>query len=150
MRRFFKLTFVLLLTAFAASQAVRPERSNPPSEAAESLANAPGLPAGVAAILDRSCRDCHSNQTRWPWYSHVAPASWLVIDHVNHGRSHFNYSTWRRYTPAEQAKLLEGSCELAQRGAMPMPSYLLLHRSAALSPADVATLCSWSAPAPAH
>lgn len=150
MRPVFKLSLLLLLATFAAAQTVRPERTNPPSQPAEALAATMPVPAEVAAILDRACRDCHSNETRWPWYSHVAPASWLVIDHVNHGRSHFNYSAWARYSPREKAGLLEGSCELARKGAMPMPSYLRLHPSAALSPHDVATLCAWATPAPSH
>jgi hypothetical protein len=108
------------------------------------------VPADVAAILDRSCRDCHSNNTRWPWYSHVAPASWLLIDHVNHGRSHLNVSEWGRYDRPRRAELLKNSCELARKGAMPMPSYLLMHRAARLSPADVETLCAWAVPAPTH
>jgi len=60
----------------------------------------------VAGILDRACADCHSNKTRWPWYSHVAPVSWFVIDHVNHGRSHLNFSEWGRYDAFEQRDLL--------------------------------------------
>ena len=64
-----------------------------------------------ALILDRACRDCHSNETRWPWYSNVAPVSWFVIDHVNHGRSHFNYSAWARYSAREKVELLKAMAE---------------------------------------
>ena len=108
------------------------------------------VPPDAAVILDRSCRDCHSNETRWPWYSHVAPASWLVIDHVNHGRSHLNISEWGNYDRPRQVELLKNSCELARKGAMPMPSYLVMHRAARLSPADVGTLCDWAMPTPAR
>ena len=95
-------------------------------------------------VLDRACRDCHSNDTRWPWYSHVAPISWFVIDHVDHGRSHFNYSEWNRYSQADAESLLERVCKLARLGTMPLPSYTWMHGRARLSPGDVAALCSWT------
>jgi hypothetical protein len=123
-------------------QVVRPDRSNPPVTPAHSLL--PKASADVRAILDRSCRDCHSNETRWPLYSEVAPMSWLVANHVRGGRDRFNYSEWTTYDSDEQDKLLGGMCSLAKRGRMPLPSYLLIHRAAALSPANVTAICAWS------
>jgi hypothetical protein len=131
----------------AGAQVVRPERTNPVVDPALALSARHSVPASVAEILDRACRDCHSNDTRWPWYSHVAPVSWFVIDHVNHGRSHFNYSDWARYSPEEGRKLLKKSCNLARKSEMPLASYAWLHRSAKLSRADVETLCGWAAAA---
>jgi hypothetical protein len=150
MRRIVRISLALSAVALAGAQLVRPARTNPLSNPGEAMAAHINVPADVAAILDRSCRDCHSNETRWPWYSHVAPVSWLVIDHVNHGRSHLNVSEWARYDRPRQAELLKNSCELARKGAMPMPSYLLMHRAAGLSPADAETLCDWAMPTPAH
>jgi hypothetical protein len=132
----------LFAVAIVGSQAVRPERTNPPSQPAASLMTK--APADVARIFDRSCRDCHSNNTRWPWYTNVAPMSWLVIGHVTHGRDHFNYTEWPSYTSDDQDKLLGSVCSLTKKGRMPLPSYLIIHRDAKLSPADVATLCAWS------
>jgi len=146
-RRIARLTVAAMLFVVLAIQLVRPARTNPPTDPSAVLSARVEVPAGVKALLDRSCRDCHSNDTQWPWYSSVAPASWFVIDHVNHGRSHFNYSEWAKYTPEEAGELLEKSCELARKGAMPMPSYLRMHRDAILSPADVESLCRWSASA---
>ena len=144
MRRTVRRVVLVLTIAFAGMQFVRPERTNPVGDPARALGNAQPVPAAVATILDRACRDCHSNDTRWPWYSNVAPISWFVIEHVNHGRSHFNYSDWTRYDRRRQASMLEGSCELARRGAMPLPSYLLMHSAARLSPVEIETLCAWS------
>jgi hypothetical protein len=126
----------------AGIQFVRPDRTNPPTDPARSLLADPRLPRAAAGVLERSCRDCHSNDTRWPWYSNVAPVSWWVIDHVDHGRSHFNYSQWAAYAPADARRLLEGTCELAREGGMPLPSYLRMHAGARLTADDVATLCS--------
>ena len=148
MRRALELTALALAVAFVGIQFVRPARTNPGSDPAKALSGAE--PTAIAAIMDRSCRDCHSNDTRWPWYSNVAPISWFVIDHVDHGRSHFNYSDWAGYDRGRQASLREGSCELARRGAMPMPSYLRMHRAARLAPADIEVLCAWARPTPAH
>src|SRR5687768_11620203 len=98
------LAFFLL--AFIGAQFVRPDRTNPPVAAGASLLTK--TPPHITALVDRSCRDCHSSETRWPWYSHVAPMSWLVADHVNHGREHFNYSKWSGYTADDQQKFLDG------------------------------------------
>jgi hypothetical protein len=141
---------VVLVILFAGIQFVRPARTNPGSDPAAALTAVTAVPPAAAAILDRSCRDCHSNDTRWPWYSHVAPASWFLIDHVNHGRSHFNDSAWSTYDRQRQLQLLKNTCELARAGSMPMPSYLLMHRSAGLTRADIATLCAWALPTAAH
>lgn len=125
-------------------QFVRPARSNPPVNPGATITARLMVPKAVEGILDRSCRDCHSNETRWPWYSNVAPVSWFVIDHVNHGRSHFNYSNWAQYRPDESAGLLKDSCALAQKGAMPLPSYLWMHGHARLEAPDIETLCTWT------
>ena len=114
MRRALNVVLVVLVVVFAGAQAVRPARTNPPSNPAADIAAVLRLPPAAAAVLDRSCRDCHSSGTRWPWYSHIAPASWLVTDHVDHGRSHLNFSAWGTYDRARQTRLLEGSCELAR------------------------------------
>lgn len=133
---------VVFLTAFAGAQLVRPERTNPASPPSASLlAHAP---ATVSAILQRSCRDCHSNDTTWPWYSNVAPASWALASHVNEGRLDFNYSEWTSYSEDDQDRLLGAMCNLTRRGRMPLSSYLIIHHDAKLSPTDVATLCAWT------
>lgn len=83
----------------------------------------------------RACFDCHSNETRWPWYSHVAPTSWLLQRHVEEGRAILNYSEWNR--------VFEEAPESAQtviEGEMPLKGYLFLHPSARLSPGDKDTL----------
>ena len=144
MRRIIRAAIILLVLVFAAIQFVRPPRTNPVTNPTETLAAHAIIPPDAQAILDRACRDCHSNETRWPWYSTVAPVSWFVIDHVDHGRTHFNYSQWGTYDRARQRELLEASCTMARSGAMPIGSYLLMHSSARLTSADVAALCRWT------
>lgn len=140
-----KLSTIALtgLAITLAIQVIRPARTNPPTDPGRTLHARLAVPPDIAALLERSCRDCHSNETRWPWYSNVAPVSWWVIDHVNHGRSHFNYSDWARYDPTDARRLLENTCALARKGEMPLPSYLQMHGNARLTGNDVAALCGW-------
>jgi hypothetical protein len=133
---------LVLLILFVVAQFIRPARTNPPSQSSANLMTK--APREVAQIFDRSCRDCHSNDTRWPLYSQIAPMSWLVAYDVREGRDHFNYSEWTSIDPDDQDKLLGGVCTLAKRGRMPQWQYLFIHRGAKLSPADVTTLCAWS------
>jgi hypothetical protein len=125
-------------------QFVRPERVNPQAPAGQSLEEHARVPPEVAGVLQRSCMDCHSNRTDWPWYSNVAPASWLVVDHVNDGRRHLNFSKWGQYDRRRADDLLSFICKTTKAGFMPLDSYTLVHRSAQLSPADVKTLCDWA------
>src|SRR5689334_10590484 len=79
------------------AQAIRPARANPPTDDSRTL-KASGLATPeVLAIVDRSCKDCHTHNTEWPWYSNVAPASWLLASHVSSGRRHLNFSDWKQY-----------------------------------------------------
>jgi len=144
MRKVIRWSVVAIGLILVAAQFIRPARTNPVIDPSRALATARPMPAHVAHVFDRACRDCHSNETRWPWYSHVAPVSWFVIDHVNHGRIHFNYSDWSRYEPDEAARLLKKACELAREQAMPLRTYTLMHRSARLTREEVTALCAWS------
>lgn len=147
MRRLWRvLRWVLVIVAglFLLAQVVRPAKTNPPIKQSAALEAQLNVDPPVAAILDRSCADCHSNKTRWPWYSHVAPVSWFVIDHVNHGRSNLNFSEWGKMSWREQRGMLTQICKLASAGVMPLSSYTPLHPGSKLSPEDVKTLCAWT------
>jgi hypothetical protein len=135
------VVFALLL---GGAQFVRPSRTNPSEVPGRSLEQHVAVPAAVAEVLARSCADCHSNRTDWPWYSRVAPASWFVADHVNDGRRHLNFSDWARYDARESADMLRHICHEARVGSMPLDSYTLLHPRARLTPRDVQTLCDWT------
>jgi hypothetical protein len=100
--------------------------SNPPI-AAEPTWNS----STTRALAERACFDCHSNQTRWPWYSHVAPTSWLMQNHVDEGRRVLNFSEWNRGYPEAGE-----SAETVREREMPPRSYLLLHSEARLTDAE--------------
>lgn len=142
--RLLKWLMLVVLCAFVVMQFWRPARTNPPIDQSQTMHAHLNVTPEVAAILDRSCHDCHSNATRWPWYSNFAPTSWLLVDHVNEGRQHFNLSEWGRLDKRRASHRLEEICDEVKVGAMPMASYTWIHRSARLSAHDVQILCDWA------
>jgi hypothetical protein len=139
-----RIGLVLLLAIFIAIQLAPIERANPTFDPKLRIERHVNVPPEVQAILDRSCKDCHSDETVWPWYSRVAPASWLLANHVREGREQMNLSEWGAMDSDAAKDVLTELCRQIKKGKMPVPSYVWLHRSAALSPADVTTLCTWS------
>lgn len=133
-----------LAVAAAAIQLIRPARTNPPENAAGTIEATLKPPAAVAGILQRSCQDCHSNRTVWPWYSEVAPVSWMVIHHVNEGRERLNFSNWAGYDAGEAHTLLERMCREVDGQKMPIYSYTFIHRNAVLRDADRQAICDWT------
>lgn len=131
-----------LAVAIVAIQLVPVDRTSPP--VAADLA----APANVRAVLKRACYDCHSNETTWPWYSRVAPLSWLVARDVREGRKELNFSDWGSYAGKRQARKLKEVREQVADGEMPPWFYVAVHREAALSPEDKALLREWSLSGP--
>ncbi len=110
-----------------------------PSKAEDSIE----APENVQAILKRSCFDCHSNHTTFPWYSSIAPVSWFTKYHVKEGREHMNFSTWASYEDEKKLKFLQ-KIPKAIKSKMPLPSYLLIHKEAKLSDADKEAITKWA------
>ena len=145
MRKTFSRILLGLLVLFIGIQFIRPDQSNPVADPSLSLAAVSAPDARVKEILQRSCYDCHSNESRWPWYSQVAPISWTVAHDVEEGREHLNFSTWGQYPPDERIHLLEEICEEIEKGKMPMGNYLLMHPEADLTDEETILLCQWTA-----
>jgi hypothetical protein len=139
-----KWLVILVAVAFVVIQFKRPSRANPPVNEAQTIYAQTQMTPQVSAILERSCRDCHSNKTVWPWYTNVSPISWFVADHVEHGRADLNFSVWGTYDQRRKGRRLQQMCDLASDGSMPLSSYTPLHRGSKPSPEDVKTLCAWT------
>jgi hypothetical protein len=132
------LLLTIVAAAFAVIQFFPTDQYNPPeSEIAKA-------PPKVRAVLDRSCADCHSNRTRWPWYARIAPASWLVARDVSEGRAAMNLSEWDLYEEDEQVDFVDLIGELARDGEMPPWFYLPLHPEARLDEDAISVLEDWS------
>ena len=140
MRRRLKQATVVFVV-FAAAQLIRPERANPATDTARTIQAHVGTTSELAAVLDRSCRDCHSNNTVWPWYTQISPLSWLMARGVAEGRKAVNFSEWASYPPDVQRTLLSVSCQDATRGKMPGP-YTLVRPDTKLSPQNIETICA--------
>ena len=98
----------------------------------------------VVATVEQSCQDCHSEKTKWPWYSYVAPMSWMIENDVQRARSHMNLSRWNGYNQDEQQEILLKMAILVRNRAMPLPRYVLLHPEAKLSDVQAAYLYEWA------
>jgi len=144
MRKILKYIAIGLVTVFLVGQFIRPSFTNPPVNPDERIEASVEVPPDVAAILKRSCSDCHTNETTYPWYSQITPVNWWLKDHVDEGRGELNFSSWGTYSPKRKAKKFEELCEQVESGAMPLPSYLWGHRDAALAPDDARLLCAWA------
>jgi len=144
MMRWLKTALLALLVLFVLAQFIRPTLANPPVDEKKTLYAAEPVPATVRGILDRSCVDCHTSNTAWPWYSQITPVSWWLADHVKDGRKELNFSEWAGYTPRRRARKLQEVCDQVKDHEMPIKSYLPLHPKAKLSAADRAALCQWS------
>ena len=134
--------FVVIVMAFVAIQLIPIQQTNPPIE--EDIVVSPE----VKAILKRACYDCHSHETVWPWYSHVAPASWLLAWDVAEGREELNFSTWNQYSQKKRDKIIKEILEEIEEGEMPPWFYLPLHPEGRLSESDRAVLKEWAKPIP--
>ncbi len=139
-----KLVVILIAAAFIAVQFFRPDFTNPSVNQAETLEAAVSVPENVEAILTTSCKDCHSNATRYPWYANIQPTAYFLADHIKDGRRHLNFSVWNTYETRRKKQKLDEICEQAESREMPLPSYLWIHRSAKLSDEQIKTLCDWS------
>jgi Haem-binding domain len=145
LRRAGRSILIALFVILLAIQLVPVQRTNPPFDPAATLERSATVPANVKAILDRSCKDCHSNETRWPGYGYVAPMSWLLVHDVNKARENLNFSEWgTQDADAKNDSLIE-ICRKVRRGLMPLKRYAWIHPSARLTAEDVEALCEWTA-----
>jgi hypothetical protein len=126
-----------IVTALIVIQFVPVTRTNP-ADQGQLVA-----PPEIQLTLRRSCYECHSNETRWPWYSRVAPISWLIVRDVDLGRKEVNFTEWGNYYPAVRRRKLEWIGRALREEMMPPWTYRLIHPSASLSDADRDALQRW-------
>jgi hypothetical protein len=137
--RTLKVGLTAAALAFVLIQLVPSHRDNPPVET-----EVPAPPP-VRSILRRACYDCHSNETVWPWYAHVAPVSWLLERDVREGRREVNFSTWNRNDARRRARKWKEIREQIEKREMPPFIYTAVHAEARLSEAERQTILEWAA-----
>ena len=144
MRKISKIVLIGLVVLFAVAQFLRPDLSNPPTNAEQRLDGVSAVPEAVAAILRRSCNDCHTNETHHPWYAQVSPISWWLKGHIDGARAELNFSEWGTYSERKRSRKLEEICDQVRGGQMPLPSYTWMHSDAVLTETDINVVCEWT------
>jgi len=132
-----KKILIALAIIVVGIQFIPVDRSNPP------VTGKIDAPSNVLSILKASCFDCHSNETEWPWYSYVAPVSFLVSADVEDGRKRVNFSEWDKYDEEKRAKKLDAIIEEVEEGEMPLSKYTLMHPNAKMDQAKIKVLKDW-------
>ena len=141
MKKKLKWAVISLAVAFLLLQLTNPARVNPPVKS-DLIASTPP-PGPVAATLIAACYDCHSDQTRWPWYSHIAPMSWLIANDVNEGRENLNLSEWPADDAKRAARRLENMSDNIDAGNMPPQKYTAIHADARLTESQRKVMTDW-------
>ncbi len=139
-----KVLVILIVAAVIVLQFFRIDKANPPVVQAETLEATTVVSPDISLIIGRSCNDCHSNQTRYPWYSNIQPMAWMLKNDIDDGRQNLNFSIWSTYAPKRQSKKFEQICDQITSKEMPLPSYLWIHRGAVLSDTESKALCDWA------
>ena len=139
-----KKILLALLAIFLIMQFFRADLPEVIQDNPEDLIANNEVPADVEHILRSSCYDCHSNETNYPWYSYVAPVSYLVAEDTEHGRRDLNFSTWESLDKIEKAEMLHEIAEEVEEGEMPMKIYTYTHSEARLSDEQREMIEEWA------
>ena len=145
MRKFLTLKrlVVVIIVLFLLIQVFRIDKVNPPVNQSDDFIAITKPDAEIAGILRAACYDCHSNETKYPWYTNIAPVSWWLKNHIDEGREELNFSEWGTFNAARKAKKLKKAAKEVKEGEMPLDSYTWLHREAKLTDAQKAALVNW-------
>src|SRR6476469_10710389 len=122
------IVVVVLVVAFIGLQFFRIDTTPIPIVQADTIQSGISVPPDVDMVLTRSCGDCHTNSTVYPWYSQVQPVAWWLGNHIAEGRGELNFSIFNTYNARRKKKKLEEICEQVKSGEMPLPSYTWIHR----------------------
>jgi hypothetical protein len=143
MKKALKVVLLILAVGFIAIQFFQIDKTNPQIVQANTLESSVTVPPDVAMVLGRSCNDCHTNNTVYPWYANVQPFGWFLKDHIDEGKRKLNLSEFSTYAGRKKVKKLEEICEQVESAEMPLPSYLWIHRDAVLKDTEKKALCDW-------
>lgn len=124
-------------------QFIRPPKNQAEGISENDISSSYGIPEAVHAILVEKCYDCHSNNTHYPWYFNIQPVGWWMNGHIDHAKEHLDFSEFKAYNDKKARHKLEELSEMVTDGTMPLASYLWIHRSAKVSPNEVAMINNW-------
>ena len=144
MRRILIISVGILVILFIGIQLIPSEFPAVSFENEHDLFNHVNVDKDVQTVLKTACYDCHSNETKYPWYSHIAPVKWLIIKDINEGRQELNFSDWNKMEKREQIKMLGEIAEEVEDGFMPLPIYTVIHLDARLDEEQRDKISQWT------
>lgn len=139
-----KKILLALLIVFIAMQFIRPALNTSNATQRADIITQFNVPTNVAGILKTSCYDCHSNNTRYPWYAKVQLIGWLLAKHIKDGKKELNFDEFSTYSHIRQLSKLKSILNSIKDGSMPLSSYILLHSNVKLSEESKALLIQWT------
>jgi hypothetical protein len=143
MKKALKYIGIVLLVVLVVIQFIHPAKNIAATPAAHHISKLYAVPADVEQTLVKACYDCHSNNTKYPWYSYVQPVVWWLNSHIKDGKRHLNFDEFTTYRIARQYKKLEECIEETKEGEMPLESYTLIHKNAVLTDAEKLSFTAW-------
>ncbi|HEY0054708.1 MAG TPA: heme-binding domain-containing protein [Pedobacter sp.] len=142
MRLRFKI-LLILLAVFALMQFFQPDRNFSEAASTNDITKVYPVPNAVQAILKKACYDCHSNSTRYPWYTYIQPFGWMMNSHINEGKSELNFNEFGSYSARRQRSKVKAIAGSIEDGSMPLASYKLIHRDAKLNNTEKNLILNW-------
>jgi hypothetical protein len=139
-----KKTAFVAATIFVLIQFVQPARNESGQVLDTDISKTVSVSEGVQSILSKSCYDCHSNNTRYPWYTRIQPGGWFMAYHVRNGKEKLNFNEFGSYPKRRQESKLDAIAKQIEDDAMPLSSYTLMHQNAVLSPSEKEAIIFWA------
>ena len=140
----FKKIMLVLLAALVVIQFIHPKKNKAEGPQPNYIGNAFNIPAEVKTILAKACNDCHSNNTRYPWYANFQPIHWWLNKHIKEGKKHINYDEYTNRPLRYQYHKMEDTIEMVKDGEMPLNSYTWTHKDAKLTAEEKAKITGWA------
>ncbi len=142
--RLLKVIALFLVLAFVVIQFFRPERNTNKGDLSNAILKQVPVPPDVQMHLQNACYDCHSNNTRYPWYVYVQPVAWFMSDHIREGKKELNFDEFGTYSVRRQLSKLKSIAGSVKDGTMPLTSYTLMHKEARLSEFEKELIIDWA------
>jgi hypothetical protein len=139
----YKKIVIISIVLLVLIQFIRIDRTTPPTDSSNDYMNLSNATTEISNIIKNSCYDCHSYETNYPWYSNVAPISWMLKSHINEGREHLNFSDWGNYSSEIKIALQKECAHELEENQMPLKSYTIIHSKAKLSNENKELLIKW-------
>jgi hypothetical protein len=139
-----KKILLVILVVIIAIQFIQPARNKSGQVLPTDISKTYSIPENVQAILKKSCYDCHSDNTNYPWYSNIQPGGWWLASHIKNGKAELNFSQFGDYSRRKQRSKLNSIAKTVEDGTMPFPSYTFIHTDARLTKEGKAMLVDWA------